>query len=69
MYATKKVNSQLKLLWVGCGTEDTLYKSVESFSQMLQSAGVKSTWRSSGGAHTWLVWRKYLAEVAPLLFG
>jgi enterochelin esterase-like enzyme len=66
---TKKVNSQLKLLWVGCGTEDTLYKSVESFSQMLQAAGVKSTWRSSGGAHTWLVWRKYLAEVAPLLFG
>jgi enterochelin esterase-like enzyme len=65
----KKTNDRLKLLWVGCGTDDTLYKSVEGFAQSLQSMGVKSTWRSTGGAHTWLVWRKYLAEVAPLLFG
>jgi hypothetical protein len=23
---------------------------------------------SSEGAHTWQVWRRYLAEVAPMLF-
>ena len=66
---TKKTNQQLKLLWIGCGTDDTLYKSVQDFATSLQSKGVKTTWKSTGGAHTWLVWRKYLAEVAPMLFG
>jgi enterochelin esterase family protein len=65
---SKKVNDRLKLLWVGCGTDDTLYKSVVAFTDMLKTSGVKNTWRSTEGAHTWLVWRKYLAEVAPLLF-
>lgn len=63
-----KMNQQLKLLWVGCGTDDTLYKSNRQFSESLNSAGVKHVWHSSEGAHTWQVWRRYLAEVAPLLF-
>ena len=29
---------------------------------------VFSPWRSTERAHTWLVWRRYLAEVAPQLF-
>src|SRR5262249_13024252 len=41
---TKKTNQQLKLLWIGCGTEDTLYKSVQDFATSLQSMGVKATW-------------------------
>lgn len=65
---TKKVNEQYKLVWVGCGTDDTLFKSVQDFARMLDSAGVKHTWRESDGAHTWLNWRRYLAEVAPMLF-
>jgi enterochelin esterase-like enzyme len=65
---SKKVNSQYKLVWVGCGTDDTLFNSVQAFSQMLDASGVKHTWRESDGAHTWLNWRRYLAEVAPQLF-
>jgi enterochelin esterase-like enzyme len=65
---SKKVNEQYKLLWVGCGTDDTLFKSVQSFSEMLYANGVKHVWRESDGAHTWLNWRRYLAEVAPKLF-
>lgn len=65
---TKKVNGEFKLVWVGCGTDDTLFKSVQAFSQMLTSTGVKHTFRESDGAHTWLNWRRYLAEVAPQLF-
>ena len=30
--------------------------------------GVKHVWRETDGAHTWLNWRRYLAEVAPMLF-
>ena len=65
---SKNVNSQFKLVWVGCGTDDTLFKSVQAFSQMLDAGGVKHVYRESDGAHTWLNWRRYLAEVAPQLF-
>jgi enterochelin esterase-like enzyme len=64
----KKVNAAYKLLWIGCGTDDTLFKSVQSFSQMLDDTGVKHFFRETDGAHTWLNWRRYLAEVAPQLF-
>ena len=63
-----KVNNQYKLLWVGCGTDDTLFKPVQSFSAMLDASGIKHTFRETDGAHTWLNWRRYLAEVAPKLF-
>jgi enterochelin esterase family protein len=64
----KKVNGEYKVLWVGCGTDDTLFKSVQAFSGMLDADGVKHTFRVTDGAHTWLNWRRYLVEVAPLLF-
>jgi enterochelin esterase-like enzyme len=61
-------NKQIKLLWVGCGTEDTLYNSNQAFSKMLSESGLQHTFRTTGGAHTWVVWRRYLNELAPLLF-
>lgn len=64
----KKVNSEYKLLWVGCGTDDTLFKSVQDFSKMLDAGGIRHTWQETDGAHTWLNWRRYLADVAPMLF-
>ena len=64
----KKVNDRLALLWVGCGTEDTLFESNKEFAAMLAATGVKHTFRVTDGAHTWQVWRRYLNEVAPLLF-
>ena len=65
---SKKVNDQYKVLWVGCGTDDSLFQSVKQFDAMLTAAGVHHAWRESDGAHTWLNWRRYLAEVAPMLF-
>jgi enterochelin esterase-like enzyme len=65
---SSKANEQLKLLWIGCGTEDAGFNRVKDFSGFLNKAGVKHTFRSTEGAHTWLVWRRYLNEVAPLLF-
>jgi enterochelin esterase family protein len=64
----KKLNTSLKLLWLGCGTEDGLFAPNKEFSERLKKAGVTHTFRESGGAHTWSVWRKYLLEVAPMLF-
>ena len=61
-------NGQLRLLWLGCGTEDGAFAASKGFSDFLTEHGIKHTFRSSGGAHTWMVWRRYLYEVAPLLF-
>ena len=65
---SKKVNDRVALLWVGCGTEDTLFESVKQFAGQLQASGVKHTFKVTEGAHTWHVWRRYLSEVTPLLF-
>jgi len=58
----------LEMLWVGCGTEDTLFKVNQRFSEQLSAAGVEHTFRVTLGAHTPEVWSRYLHEVAPQLF-
>lgn len=63
-----RINSQLKLLWVGCGTEDTLFDSNRAFSEQLSKHKVEHTFRVTGGAHTYAVWQRYLNEVVPMLF-
>ena len=61
-------NGKLKLLWVGCGTEDSLFGASKSFSEWLTASRIKHTFRETDGAHTWMVWRRYLHEISPLLF-
>jgi enterochelin esterase-like enzyme len=63
-----RINSQLKFLWVSCGTEDTLFDSIQLFSQQLSKHKVEHTYRITGGAHAYPVWQRNLNEVAPLLF-
>jgi enterochelin esterase-like enzyme len=65
----KNVNGQLKLLWIGVGTEDGAMAGAKRTSEFLNSAGIKHTFKTTPGAHTWIVWRKYLNEVAPQLWG
>jgi enterochelin esterase family protein len=60
--------NELEMLWIGCGTEDTLFNVNKRFSDQLTAAGVEHTFHSSPGAHTPDVWRRYLHEVAPQLF-
>ena len=63
-----KLNQQLRLLWLGIGTEDFLHTAVKESHETLEKAGIKHVWMESGGAHVWTVWRKYLADFAPRLF-
>jgi enterochelin esterase-like enzyme len=60
--------NRLDLLWVGCGTEDTLFKANRTFSNQLTERGVEHVFRVTRGAHTSEVWSRYLHEVAPQLF-
>jgi enterochelin esterase-like enzyme len=59
---------KLRLLWIGCGKEDSLFGASENLSKLLTAAQIAHTFRQSDGAHTWMVWRRYLNEFAPLLF-
>jgi enterochelin esterase family protein len=64
----KKANDKLRLFWLGCGKEDGLFAGNKKFEEWLTSQGIKHTWKESPGAHSWRVWRRYLAEFTPLLF-
>jgi enterochelin esterase-like enzyme len=63
-----KANDQLRLLWIGCGREDRLIENNRQLCDWLKSKDVRYTWVESPGAHSFRVWRRYLAEFAPLLF-
>jgi enterochelin esterase-like enzyme len=63
-----KANQQIHLLWIACGTEDHLITINRDFRGWLKTKGVKATEIETSGMHTWMVWRRNLAEFAPLLF-
>lgn len=57
-----------KLYWVGCGTEDHLFESVNELDKALTRFGMRHTYAVTSGAHTWSVWRDYINTFLPLLF-
>ena len=61
-------NAKLKALWIGCGQQDSLFGRSKSLSELLTRHQIKHTFRATEGVHNYTVWRKYLAEYAPLLF-
>ena len=63
-----KANTQLRLLWIACGTEDRLIEPNRKFREWLTSKDVKHVDIETPGMHTWMVWRRNLAALAPLLF-
>lgn len=62
------LNQQLKLLWFACGKDDSLVKANQDFDAALKAKNVRHTYVETEGNHSWPVWRKYLAEFAPLIF-
>jgi enterochelin esterase family protein len=64
-----KANSQLKLLWIGCGTDDSLMGVNRQFREWLKKKDVKAIEvETPGMAHVWPLWRLNLTEIAPMLF-
>lgn len=63
-----RLNQQLRLLWIGIGSDDFLSGAVRESHETLQKAGIRHVWVEGSGAHVWTVWRKYLADFAPRLF-
>jgi enterochelin esterase-like enzyme len=63
-----KVNEKLHVLWVACGTDDGLIDIHRKFHTWLASKNIKHVDIETPGYHTWMVWRRNLAEFASLLF-
>ena len=64
-----KVNGQLKLLWIACGTEDGLNGVNNQFKAWLKARDIRFTGLEIPGfAHVWPLWRRNLSELAPQLF-
>jgi enterochelin esterase family protein len=58
----------LRLVWIGCGKDDFLLKTSQATVEMLRNHKFDVVSRDTAGGHTWIVWREYLHEFAPLLF-
>jgi enterochelin esterase-like enzyme len=63
-----KANDRLRLLWIACGTDDRLIDANRKLHAWLDAKGVRHTMVETPGAHTWMVWRRNLAALMPLLF-
>ena len=62
------INNKLGLIWIAIGKDDFLIKQNREFRQLLEAKNVKFDYKETEGAHTWMVWRRYLTEFVPLLF-
>lgn len=65
---SQKLNQDLRLLWIGCGVQDGLIANNRKFVAWLNARKIQHTWEETPGRHSFIVWRRYLAHVAPLLF-
>jgi enterochelin esterase family protein len=63
-----KLNSQIKLLWISCGTEDRLIEPNRAMFTWLKTKQINFTPLETPGAHTWMVWRRNLVTFASLIF-
>ena len=64
-----KANSQIRLLWIACGTADGLIGVNRQFKEWLKTKDVKFTdVEVPEMAHVWPLWRQNLTELAPMLF-
>jgi enterochelin esterase-like enzyme len=63
-----KANAQIDLLWIACGKDDAAMKGAAALHDALGKAGIEHTFLETEGAHHWRVWRRYLRDLAPLLF-
>jgi enterochelin esterase-like enzyme len=65
---SEATSSQLQLLWIVCGQQDGLIGVNRKLVEWLKSKNIKLTWLETPGGHSFLVWRRYMADLAPQLF-
>ena len=64
-----ETNRMLKLFWIGVGSNDlTVTDGPRKLDELLTRRGIQHQFHESEGGHTWINWRHYLHDFAPLLF-
>jgi enterochelin esterase-like enzyme len=58
----------LELVWFSTGRDDFLIETTRGSVALLEKHGFDVAYEESAGGHTWINWREYLHEFAPLLF-
>jgi enterochelin esterase family protein len=58
----------VKLVWFATGKDDFLLQTSKGTVELLKKHGFDVHFEESSGGHTWINWRNYLDEFAPLLF-
>lgn len=61
-------NRKIRLLWLGVGKTDFLYKPAMEFDEFLKGKGIEHQSLVTEGGHTWMNARHYLAETLQLYF-
>ena len=64
----EKTRKGLKLFWFSTGKDDFLLQTTRSTVNLFKEYGYSPVYEESEGGHTWINWRDYLSEFAPLLF-
>lgn len=66
----KKINKQINLFWLGCGTDDFLYGNAKEYMEFLDSKGIANIqyFTTDKMGHTWMNARHFLSQTFPLLF-
>ena len=62
------INQRLKLLFLGCGTDDPRYQAQTRLVALLEKNKIRHEFHATPGEHEWRVWRLLLAEFMPKLF-
>ena len=62
------INKNLKLFWIGCGTEDFVLPRCEALHESLDELGIRHEFVAHPGTHEWQAWRRHLSLLAPKLF-
>jgi enterochelin esterase-like enzyme len=61
-------NQRLKLLWMGVGKEDFLYRQAVAFDNLMKEKKIEHKSLVTAGGHTWMNARRYLTETLQLYF-
>ena len=60
--------ANFKVLWISCGTEDSLITGNRALVADIKAKGVPVNAVETPGMHVWTVWRDNLVNFSPLLF-
>ncbi|MHA6720430.1 alpha/beta hydrolase [Sphingomonas sp. RS6] len=66
--ALKRGSKEFRLVYYAMGKDDFLHGTVAPTRGMLNKYGIAHVYNETPGGHTWINWRRYLADFAPRLF-